>query len=123
MPIGVNLREDVHFAGYFFRVQGYEAPRMPANRRRLFAPSFIGRIAWKVRGPSAAVGANEWPIFIGSACVVALVACIWVGLVVFGRRRRSVAEIATDMPIPGHVTIDDWLDHATQQAEAVEENG
>jgi hypothetical protein len=123
MPIGVNLREDVHFAGYFFRVQGYEAPRMPANRRRLYAPSFIGRIAWKVRGPSAAVGTNEWPLFIGSACVVSLVACIWVGFVVFGRRRRSVAEISTDMPIPGHVTIDDWLEDAAQQAEAVEENG
>ncbi len=119
MPIAGDVREEVHCVGYFFRIQGYEAPRM-ANKR-LFAPSFIGRVAWKARGPSAAVGAAEWPFFIILAGGAALVACIYVGFVVF-RSRRSVAEITTDMPIPASITIDDWLDEASEQ-ESFDEEG
>jgi hypothetical protein len=112
MPIGYNLDEDVRFIGYFFKLQGYEPARALPGHKLLFAPTFIGRIVWKKRPVDVGVKAAEWlwAVLLGGALLLA--AAIWGSWLMFGKRKHNVAQLATDLPIPASITIDEWLEHA-----------
>ncbi|HEY2147211.1 MAG TPA: hypothetical protein VGH32_04695 [Pirellulales bacterium] len=110
LPLGKDLREDVRFVGYFFRVQGYEPAKAKLDSKMQLAPTFIGRIAWKARWPGNIVESSELPwlfILVGGA-VVLLAA--WMGYLLLGRRSRNVAYLAANLPPPPELQIENWLD-------------
>jgi hypothetical protein len=122
MPIGTNLQEDVRFVGYFFKLQGYEPGRALPGHKLLVAPTFIGRIVWKQRPPDVGMKAAEWLWVVLAGGALLLGVAIWGSWLVFGKRKHNVAQVATDLPIPASITIDEWLDHAqTGDAESVGE--
>jgi hypothetical protein len=109
-PLGKEVREDARFIGYFFRVQGYEPAGAGLKSPLQLAPSFIGRIAWKPRAPGGIVSAAELPwlyILVGGA---ALILALWLGYLLLNGRSRNVAYVATDLPPPPELTIENWLD-------------
>ncbi len=55
MPIGADVREDVRFVGYFFKLQGYEPAKALSGARPELAPTFIGRVLWMERPPVVSV--------------------------------------------------------------------
>jgi hypothetical protein len=110
LPIGPNVREDVRFVGYFFRNQGYIPAKAPPDSRVQLAPSFIGRVAWEAPRPGVVVEESElpWLILFGGGAAAILVS--WLGFIFLGKRRRSVAELATDLPPPPGTSVEEWLD-------------
>ena len=125
LPLGKDVREDVRFAGYFFRLQGYEPARAKLNDRMQLAPTFIGRIAWNAHGPGEVVTSAElpWLILIGGGGLVIL--AIWFAYLYLSRRSRNVAYLATDLPPPPEMTVENWLDRveAGPTAEDGQSNG
>jgi hypothetical protein len=110
LPLGKEVHEDVRFVGYFFRVQGYEPAGAGLNTPLQLAPSFIGRIAWQPRAPGGIVSAAELPwlyILVGGA---ALILALWLGYLLLNRGSRNVAYLATDLPPPPELQIENWLD-------------
>jgi hypothetical protein len=117
LPLGKDVREDVRFVGYFFRVQGYEPAKAGLNSRIQLAPSFIGRIAWKARDPGMVLTSSElpWLFLIGGGAVALLI--VWVGYLFLGRRSRNVAYLATDLPPPPSLAVENWLDQVESGGE------
>ncbi|HEV3417086.1 MAG TPA: hypothetical protein VG056_09745, partial [Pirellulales bacterium] len=109
LPTGTNVREDVRFVGYFFRNQGYIPANAPLNARVQLAPSFIGRITWEAAKPGVVVEESElpWLILLGGGAAAILIT--WLGFIFLGKRRRSVAELATDLPPPPGASVEEWL--------------
>jgi hypothetical protein len=118
LPVGKDVREDVRFVGYFFRVQGYEPAKAGLNARVQLAPSFIGRIAWKAREPGVVLTSSElpWLFLIIGGLMAILIA--WVSYLVVGRRSRNVAYLATNLPPPPSLTVENWLDQVESGDEA-----
>jgi len=110
LPLGEDVHEDVRFAGYFFRVQAYEPAAAGLNAPPQLAPSFIGRIAWKPRAPGGIVSAAELPWFYVLVGGAMLILVLWLGYLILSRRSRNVAYVATDLPPPPELTIENWLD-------------
>ena len=110
MPLGSLVHEDVRFAGYFFRVQGYIPAKAPLNSRPELAPSFIGRVDWKAQAAGLIIEKSElpWLMLVGGGALAILLA--WVAFIVFSKRPRNVAEHATDLPPPPSMSVEDWLD-------------
>jgi hypothetical protein len=124
LPLGKDLREDVRFVGYFFRVQGYEPAKAKLDSKMQLAPTFIGRIAWKARGAGSIVQASELPWLFVLAGGAAVILAMWFGYLLLGRKSRNVAYLARDLPPPPEMTVENWLDRVEAgQAEDVETNG
>lgn len=109
LPLGKEVHEDVRFVGYFFRVQGYEPAGAALNSPLQLAPSFIGRIAWTPRQPGGVVSAAELPWLYILVGVVVLILALWLGYLLLGRRSRNVAYLATDLPPPPELQVENWL--------------
>jgi hypothetical protein len=118
LPVGKDVREDVRFVGYFFRVQGYEPAKAGLNARVQLAPSFIGRIAWKAREPGIALSSSElpWLLLIGGG--LAAMVIVWVSYLVLGRRSRNLAYLTTNLPPPPSMRVENWLDQVESGDEA-----
>jgi hypothetical protein len=124
LPMGRNVQEDVRFVGYFFRIQAYEPGRAQLNSRLLLAPSFVGRIDWRPSGPARLVESSEmpWMILLGGG--IAAVMAIWLGFVFLGKGKRNVAQLATDLPPPPTITVEEWLDQVeSNEADDSDSNG
>ncbi len=122
LPLGKDLREDVRFVGYFFRVQGYIPAKAGLNARVQPAPSFIGRIAWKAREPGVVLQSSELPWLIGIAGGVAVILLGWLTYILLSR--RNVAQTPMNLPPPPALTVENWLDRVESGEEAPEdENG
>lgn len=69
MPIGPNIREDVTFYGYFFKLLSYEAQ----DDKRRMAPLLIGRLVWHP-SPATMGGLSTsrwfWPSVTGGLCLL-----------------------------------------------------
>jgi len=112
MPLGSMLRENVHFAGYFFKLLAYEPTKGLPGGKLLKAPIFIGRIDWIRPPPPVLIGSNDviWAIVLGGGSVLAIL--VWSGRVLFNRKARNLAPLATERSLPPGVSIDQWLDKA-----------
>jgi len=112
MPMGDTINEDVEFAGYFFKLQGYEPGKAKPGAPPELAPTFIGRIRWLERPPAVFFHqADLWWIATlgGGVLLILLVFFAW--LFVFRKGRPNVAQLSMDMAIPSVVSIDEWLEH------------
>ena len=116
LPLGQDVREDVRFVGYFFRLQAYEPGNAKLNAPPLIAPSFIGRIAWQPAAPGGVVSSTElpWMILLGGG--VAIVVAVCLGVVLLNRKKRNVAYLATDLPPPPPMSVEEWLDRVDNGA-------
>jgi hypothetical protein len=124
LPLGEDVHEDVRFVGYFFRVQGYEPASAGLNSPPQLAPSFIGRIAWKPRQPGGIVTAAELPWLFILAGGAVLILALWLGYLLLNRRSRNVAYLATNLPPPPELHIENWLDRVESgQAPDSDSNG
>jgi hypothetical protein len=124
LPLGQDVREDVRFVGYFFRLQAYEPGNAKLNAPPLIAPSFIGRIAWQPAAPGGVVSSTElpWMILLGGG--VAIVVAVCLGVVLLNRKKRNVAYLATDLPPPPTMSVEEWLDRVDNGAnESAQSNG
>lgn len=108
LPLGKDLREDVRFVGYFFRVQGYIPAKADLNAKVQPAPSFIGRIAWKARAPGVVLQSSELPWLIALAGGAAVILLAWTIYFLVSRRRpgHSISNLAP----PPALTVENWLD-------------
>ncbi len=124
LPLGQDVREDVRFVGYFFRLQAYEPGNAKLNAAPLLAPSFIGRIAWQPATPGGVVSSTElpWMILLGGGVAIAVAVCL--AFVLLTRKKRNVAYLATDLPPPPAMSVEEWLDRVDEGAEsAADSNG
>jgi hypothetical protein len=124
LPVGQDVREDVRFVGYFFRLQAYEPGNAKLNAPLQLAPSFIGRIAWRAAAPGGVVSSSElpWMILLGGGIAITIAVCL--GFVLLGRRKRNVAYVATDLPPPPAMSVEEWLDRVDGGSEtSAEANG
>jgi hypothetical protein len=92
MPQGPDIHERATFAGYFLKVQGYQAAGAAPGDKPLAAPLLIGRVAWQ----PAAVATNSgesgtwlwW--FAAIACAYGMVR---IGIWLWGRTRSPQPEV------------------------------
>jgi hypothetical protein len=114
MPVDTFIRERAKFAGYFFKLQGFEAGNAQPGRPPEKAPLLIGRIEWN---PGAAAsqdaGGEEWIWAVAALAVVALAL-----LVVFRRRSRGPTLLHPSIlppPSGGVIPVDVWLEQCGSQ--------
>jgi len=109
MPVGAFIRERAKFAGYFFKLQGFESGVAQPGRPPEKAPLLIGRLEWK---PSATpLQADNWQEWSWGAAALAVVVLV-LG-VVFWKRKRGKAAVRSDILTPpsgGVIPIDLWLE-------------
>ena len=122
LPLGQDVREDVRFVGYFFRLQAYEPASAKPGAQPLLAPSFIGRIAWQRAAPGGVVSTTElpWMILLGGGVAIAVAVCL--GIVLLSRKKRNVAYLATDLPPPPTMSVEEWLDRVDEGTESTAES-
>jgi hypothetical protein len=123
MPVGVNIRENARFAGYFLKVQGYESGIAKPGRPPERAPLLIGRLDWK---PSAAPAQSDNPVdwmcrsagirrrdFILLAALLAVVVLTAGAIFVFWRWRRWKTVVPRNILTPppgGVIPVETWLE-------------
>jgi hypothetical protein len=107
MPKGRDLSERVSFAGYFFKLQGYQPAGAKPGAKPVKAPLFVGRLIWH---PSEKLHARpadwSWGFFLLAAFVIFLI-IRWTLLLRGGRRR--VFESPRILAKPGGDTVEGWL--------------
>ena len=108
MPIGPNVYERATFAGYFFKVQGYQAAGAGPKDKPLAAPLFIGRLSWK---PSAAAAPPPsdltWLWWLGGVAV--LFGAARLGLWVLSNRRPSQRPVPKGAASSKAADVRGWL--------------
>ena len=108
MPIGRNIYEKVTFAGYFFKLQGYQPAGAKANAKSLKAPLFVGRLIWHPAvKPQARRSDWTWGFFLLAGFVIFLI--IRWGMLLRGGRRR-LFESPRLQAQPGGNPVEDWLE-------------
>jgi hypothetical protein len=122
IPVGDFIRERARFAGYFLKLQGYEAASARPGQRPEKAPLLIGRLQWAPPAAPLVDNTREWLWGAALAVVVGLVLAV---RFVFFRRKRPAP--ATAPPVVTSSTgeaipIDVWLEQANL-GEDNEENG
>ena len=110
MPLGPSVREQVGFAGYFLKLQGYEPAESRPGDPPASAPLLIGRIE---RRPEAALrtdDSTEWAIGLTLLAVAALA----VGATfVYARLKSKTRPILSNVTISATgeaISIEEWLD-------------
>ncbi len=115
MPIGRNIKEKVVFAGYFFKLQGYEPAGAKPDAKPLKAPLFVGRLIWRPAGNLRARASDwTWGLFLLAGFVIFLV--IRWGLLLRGGRSR-LFETPRLEANPGGNPVEDWLEKVDEAAE------
>ena len=66
MPQGYDIRENVRFAGYFLKLQGYEPAGARPGQRPEKAPLLIGRLEWA--SPAAPPAERVGAVALGWCC-------------------------------------------------------
>jgi len=108
MPIGRNIKEKADFAGYFFKLQGYQPAGAKPDAKPLKAPLFLGRLIWRPAGNLRARASDwTWGLFLLAGFVIFLL--IRWGLLL--RRGRSrLFETPRLQAKPGGNPVEDWLE-------------
>lgn len=113
MPVGPDVHERVRFAGYFLKVQGYQAAGAGPRDKPLVAPLFVGRLAWKPAVAAAPVSARSYWVE-GAVALVALVGAVGLSIWMFlpgrsaGRSRRGNSR----RPASESPEVQAWLEQA-----------
>jgi hypothetical protein len=117
MPIGPSVYENVRFAGYFLKLQGYHSAGVKPGTVPDRAPLLIGRLQWEHAAAAPAENSREW---IWAAALLAAIALVfslrWVYYKLKPRppaARPLVPDAADGEVIP----IDVWLERANFDAE------
>ena len=101
MPIGRNIKEKVSFAGYFFKLQGYQPAGAKPDAKPLKAPLFVGRLIWRPAGNLRARASDwTWGLFLLAG---------W-GLLLRGGRNR-LFETPRLQAKPRGNPVEDWLEN------------
>jgi len=111
MPVGAFIRERARFAGYFFKVQGFESGVAQPGRAAEKAPLLIGRLDWKPAAASSQTGDwQEWNW--GAAALAFLVLALSASFVLW-KWKRGKAAVRRDILTPpsgGVIPVEAWLD-------------
>ena len=116
MAVGPSVYEEASFAGYFFKLQGYQAAGAGPKDRPLIAPLLIGRLSHHAVPAPAAPTEWAWsPWIVG----LVLLGTLWVALrMVFRRWRRNPATAQRRTitgPSQQGLELADWLAAAAAQ--------
>ncbi len=103
-PQGHDVREEIEFVGYFFKVMSYQA----TDKERA-APLLIGRVKWIPRRdkPFTSKGSGTFWLAIGVGGVALLVVA---GTWIWARRAPSAKMIGTVKPPVDESAYADWID-------------
>jgi hypothetical protein len=107
MPFGRNIKEKVVFAGYFFKLQGYQPADAKPDAKPLKAPLFLGRLTWRPAG-NLRPRASDWTwglLLLGGFVFFLLIR--WGLLLRAGRSR--LFETPRLQAKPGGSPVEDWL--------------
>jgi hypothetical protein len=109
LPVGRNLQEKVDFAGYFFKLQGYQPADAKPDAKPLKAPLFVGRLTWHPPGSLRARTSDwTWGLFLLGGFVIFLM--IRWGLLLRAGRSR-LFETPRLQAKPGGNPVEDWLEN------------
>ena len=114
MPIGYNIHAKAKFAGYFFKLQGYEPASAKPGQAPENAPLLIGRLEWT---PSAAAtlplgGQQEW---LWGLVLLAVIALVFGFRWMYHKSSRQKPASYGRIPEPASgevVPIEQWLDQS-----------
>jgi hypothetical protein len=113
MPLGYDINEKARFAGYFLKLQGYEAGSAKPGQAPEKAPLLIGRLDWKAP-PVAAPTKNtrqEWTWGVVLVVVIGLIVAL--RFAYYRLARRKAARSRSGQTTAGSVIpIDVWLERA-----------
>lgn len=119
MPIGPDVREDVRFAGYFFKLQGYiPGKKLPDGQPDVeIAPTFIGRVLWIQRAPTVWFKQSDilWLAAVCGGFLIALVG--WLAWLLMRQSRPMIAPVTAHLLVPRSASIDEWLDREESSAD------
>ena len=114
MPQGPNVNERVTFAGYFLKVQGYQAAGAAPQDKPLAAPLLIGRLAWVA--PPAQAGQAEGNWMQGAIIVLTLLGAIGLAIWFVFRRQTTSQRVSDPLNLPESPRndIQNWLANAEE---------
>jgi hypothetical protein len=119
MPLGYDIHENARFAGYFLKLQGYEAAAAKPGQRPEKAPLLIGRLEWTPPAPPPAEQSQQWPWGVAIAALAGLALVVWFFHNM--RRHRNVGLPRVAMSSSGEVIpIDRWLEQRGLNPDAEE---
>lgn len=120
MPVGVRIRERARFAGYFLKVQGYEAANAKPGHPPERAPLLIGRLEWQPTAKPAETGMSQDWIW---AAGLAILVLIWgLRFLVFERKTTTVNNTLKP-PKRGVIPVEAWLEQCNAEAREGQDNG
>jgi len=117
MPAGGSIREKARFAGYFLKLQGYEAASAKPGQLREKAPLLIGRLEWE---PAAATTTDNTQELAWGLVVLAVLGLAWVMWLIYGtfRGKKAVVPAPIFGGSAGKVTsLDAWLERSSFSAD------
>jgi hypothetical protein len=112
MPVGTDVYERVSFAGYFYKLQGYQEAGAGPRDKPLPAPLLIGRLTWKPSDLRVARSQPQdwtWAWWVGGIALV--FGILRAGLWLSSRRRRTreVRELAETASTGDPQVVRNWL--------------
>lgn len=110
-PVGLEVQQHALIAGYFMKMQGYE-PVVAKPGERYHAPLIVGRVM-SVAVPKASGGLTlsfQTGVIVLSVCALLILGGTAWGIFV-KRKPRGYRELATTIPRPDVVPVDEWFDH------------
>jgi hypothetical protein len=117
MPIGPSVHEKARFAGYFLKLQGYQAADAKPGANPERAPLLIGRLEWTPAAAPKPQAASDWLwlgvllLLLGAAWCVGILYAHW-------RRKKYVARPWIPDAAPGEViSIEKWLEQGKFNSE------
>lgn len=123
MPVGPDVNEQVTFAGYFLKVQGYQAAGAGPQDKPLAAPLLIGRMASTAPPKPVAVAADGgWTQ--GMALLVLLLGAIGLAIWIFipkGTASQWTESSLGQTALP-RGEVRDWLAQAERGSSSAQES-
>ena len=108
MKIGPNVRQRANFAGYFFKLQGYQAAGAGPKDKPLLAPLLIGRMSRPpVAAPPPAIPAAWSPWVIGFLGIATAWLVTRLAVAFWRRRRQPPVVLGSSFGDPGKLPA--WL--------------
>ncbi len=109
MPVGPSVHDQVKFAGYFLKLQGYIPAEAKPGAPIEMAPLLIGRIEWKPPVAAPVEESREWIWWVAGLAVVGVV--LAVRFLYWKLKPRRPAPVKTVSPGGEALSIESWLDN------------